>query len=162
MSSRESELPHKLLMTGDLKPPSRYKKFLSRDETVTGKTTEFAVSIKNIGDKATPKGHAEIVFEKPIGMISYTRTRMPIEMPVIKPNKSFVIKHACRPQDMIAPGLWYVNLKVKFKDKEKIEYYQHEEGQPNYDRWLWFFQVVDRHQLDLHKTLVKLLERREE
>lgn len=159
MSGRDSELPHKLLITGILKPPSPYKKFLSKDETVTGKVTEFAIKIKNIGDKLIPQGSVELKMEKPTGMGTFELYPKPVETPVIKPNKTFNMRWKGA---LIAPGLWLVTLTAKLKEKEKIEYYRSATAIPTFDSWLWAFYVVDRHQLDLNNLLEKLLEKKEE
>jgi hypothetical protein len=142
-----------------LKPPSRYKKFLSKNETVTGKATEFIIKIKNIGDKPIPQGQMEVTLERPTGMGTFMHGRTPIEMPVIAPNKTFTIRGK---DELIAPGLWFVTVKVKLKGKEKIEYYQSETLKPSFDSWLKAFYVVDRHQLDLNNLLETLLEKKEE
>lgn len=140
-----------------MKPPSRYKKLLSKNETINGKYTKFDLYIKNIGDESVPPGRVEIVFEHPAGFGTFTRTPASVEMPAIEPNKTF--SHKAR-VDLTAPGLWFIGLKVKLKDQKKIEYYQHEGLKPTSDRWLYPLYAVDRHQLDLISLVEKLMEKK--
>ena len=142
-----------------MKPPSRYKKFLSKDETVNGKYTKFVFHIKNIGDELVPQGHVEIVLEKLVGMGTFSRTPPLAEMPAIEPNKTFSLKKEI---DLTLPGLWFITLRVKLKDKKKIEYYQFEGGNPDFDKWMYPLYAVDRHQLDLISLVERLMKKKVE
>lgn len=150
-------MPHKLFVKLKMKSPLEYKRFLQEDEIVSGKTTEFAVIIKNIGEKSTPKGHMEMELETPLGLTSFTKETEQ-EIPVIEPNEDLIFKWK---MSLVVPGLWFLTVKFKFDGQEKIEYFQREKGPPDHDKWITAFYVVDRHQLDLHSRLESFLQKKE-
>lgn len=147
-------MPHKLLITLDMKPPSKYRKLLSKNETISGKPTEITVSVKNIGNETLPDGgQLEVFLKRPIGTGEFNIFVSPTRMPAIKPDKAFGIRGT---EDLMAPGLWFITITAKFKDKKKIEY--HQTKGPHYEKqWLQPIYVIDRHQLDLTLLLKKLL-----
>lgn len=144
-----------------MKPPSGYKRFLLKNETVNGKLTEFVCHIKNIGDKSVPRGHVKIVLKTPFGMGELTHTRGVIEMAALEPNKTFSLESTI---GLTAPGLWYMILEVELAEKEekkkKVEYYQFEGGTPTFEHWIYPFYAVDRHQLGLISRLEKLMKKK--
>lgn len=146
-------LSHKLLITQEMKPPSRYKRFLLIDETVNGEITKLVFHIRNIGDELIPKGHVEVLFKTPYGMGDYTRSGTSTEIAPIEPNKTVSLKQTI---NFTIHGLWFVALKVKLKGEKKVEYYQFESAEPDTEEWLHPIHVVDRHQLDLITCIEKL------
>jgi len=151
-------VPHELLIRFKIIRPLGYKKFLSENETVSGKITRFRLKIKNIGEHPIPRGYIILELERPTGMSSLTESTTPIKISGIKCNETVSVSAV---REMVAPGLWFLNATTRFKDKEKIAYYQSEKLEPDYDKWMRAFYVVDRHQLDLQIILKKLLVQKE-
>jgi len=152
-------LPHKLLITRKLKPPSKYRKFLTENETVAGGITEFTYELKNIGSESIPEGDFVTALEKPIGMRTVTHTALPLKISTIKPNDTVVYKG--RTRDLILPGTWASTIELRTRGKAKIQYYHTEKGEP-FNVWFKPFYVIERHQLDLLSILEKLLKKEEE
>jgi len=150
-------LPHKLLITRKIKPPSKYRKFLRENETVAGGITEFIYELKNLGDKSITKAEVVSSLEKDIGMKTISHSTLPRKIPVIKPNDKIV--YLAKTKDVILPGVWAATVEIRTRGKVKIRYYYSEKGGP-YDRWFKPFYVIERHQLDVLSILEKLLKKR--
>jgi hypothetical protein len=146
-----------------VKPPLGYRKFLSENETVNAKLTEYVLQIKNIGNESVPRGHLKIVLMTPFGMGEYTLGPPLIEMAALEPSKTFSLKRSVY---LTFPGHWFLTLKFELaekeeqKEKKKIEYYQFERATPDLEKWLYPIYAVDRHQLDLISRLEKLMKRK--
>ena len=149
-------MPHKLLITRKMKPPSRYKKFLSEVETVHGKVTIHVIEITNIGEKLVRLDSADLKLERPTGMGNISATSLVENLPQLKPGETHVIEGK---QFVAVPGIWVLTIEVKCKDKEPIEYYMSEDGEAE-EKWSDFHYVVDRHQLELRFVLEKLLKKK--
>ncbi len=152
-------MPHKILITLKMRQPKEYKKYLSRYETVTGKSTAFMLKLKNVGDKPTPKGTVAIRIELAAGISSFAYTILPIDIQALEPNDNTTVKGR---EILLVPGLWVLIVQVNFEDKQKIEYYQSQVSQPYKERWVQAVSAVERHQLDGQALLEKLVERKEE
>lgn len=150
-------MTHKLLITLKTIGPKQYKKYVSKNETITGKTTRFRVTLKNVGDKSIPEGKVEVNMERPVGGVTtFSISVMPIKTPAIKPDETYVFGGK---EDMVIPGVWFITVKATFKDKEKVEYYKSETVEPESGAWIEPLYVIDRHDLDRNILLEKLLDK---
>ena len=157
----DQKMPYRLLFEISVINDKKYAPFLSSREAVRGIPCNLMITVRNLGDTFPGGKIKEIKFLSPTsGLAQLKGTRKAnIIIPELKNQEKFDFK---TPNiTFINPGLTQISIKVETEDKEKIEYFQSEEGSPiKEDYFFNFIYVVDRNLLDLVVLLGNLLKER--
>ena len=135
----------------------KYASLLKPFEVVRGEPFSLEFKVKNLG-KPFPGGNInQINLVLPIGItelnVIFHRN---IEIPRLEPQEEY--KFQVKNLDVPACGLAEISLRVEIEEKEKIEYFRSEKGEPiEEDRFFSFIYVVDRHLLEIISLLKDLV-----
>ena len=150
-------MPHKLHITMTVEPIFRenvrpfYKSVLNKTDVVRGVPFKIIVQAKNIGDKKFPGGKQDTIIHYAGG--AFTQAT-PVDMPPIGVDEVQILHEATLVP--LSEGSASVELKIKAKDGDQVEGYQHRRDKPvRTNGWVDLFYVINFE----HAVMMMQLER---